>query len=263
MEIIVKPFVQMASRMKQPEVRLTPEQRQSVASDCRSRFWSRVVVPLLVAEIEFLKVWDEAEERKMIKFNQGVWLKATKGSFDKFRDWMDEGNAEIRNLIDDYGIQMYKMVKREMRSLYVTFCSYFTDKGLKDVSFKAQVQLSVVLISLARDLFDGFFDLYAERFGVDLREEYLAARVIDADTQFPKFAESVVRYTDNRLNPTAHYPCIKAYQEFCDKLLDDDTLDKAGIKALELNHEDEILAKHEWEKMGFGRLKGKYKVSKA
>lgn len=263
MNIQRRNFVQMVSRMQKPTVRLTPEQKVAIANDCRSRFWSQVVIPVLIAEAEFMKVWDEAEERKMLKFNHGKWLKETLADFEKFRDWEKKGGSNMGVILDDYAVQMSKLLKYEMRSLYATFCSYMLDKGQKDVDFKAQIEFTVVLINLAKDLFDSYFDLYTERFGIDLRNDYLPARIAEADKSFARFADDFVKYGKNDLHPTTHYPCIKAYQEFCDKLLDEDNLDKAGLKALELNHEDEFLSKLEWEKMDFSRLKEKYKVTKA
>lgn len=261
--IPVRNFVQMASRMQNPKVCLSPQEKVAIANDCRSRFWSQVVIPVKIAEAEFMKVYDEAEERKMMKFNQGKWLRQTRECFDRFHEWIDKGNGNIRVIIEDYGVQMSKLLKYETRSLYVTFCSYFMEKGQKDVNFKAQIELAVVCISLAKDLFDGYFDIYQERFGIDLRDDYLPARIVDADNAFTRFADDFVKFSKYGLHPTTHYPCIKAYQEFCDKMLDEENLDKAGLKALELNHEDEFLSRLEWEKMDFGRLKEKFKVTKA
>lgn len=254
-------FVQMAAQASTKTVRLSIEEKEAVARDCRSRFWSQVIVPIIIAEIEFLKVWDECEERKMIRFKQGVWLKATKGCFDRFHEWMGRGGNEMPRLIGDYGAQMSGLLKYELRSLYATFCSYFLQKGQKDVQFKAQIQVAVSFINLSKELFDGFFDLYSERFGIDLRADYLPARISEADAQFPHFADDVIRYLSNDLHPTKHYPSIKAYQAFCDKLLDEDTLDKAGLRALELNHEDDFLSKIERENMGLHRLKEKFRIS--
>lgn len=263
MEIIRQParanFVQMAGKAEPPV--LTTEQRRAIERDCRSRFWSQVVIPVMIAEVEFLKVWDTCEERKMIRFKQGVWLKASMGSFDKFHDWLKKGELNMQTLIADYAVQVSRQIKRELRSLYVTFRYYFEKKGMKDLDFNTQVEFALVLIHLARDLFDGFFDTYKDRFGIDLRAEYLPARIIDADNNFDKFTDDVLKPGKHELHPCKNYASIKAYEELCDKMLNEDVLDKAGLRALELNHEDEFLSKLERENMGFHKLKEKYNIS--
>lgn len=254
-------YVQMANAKPSERVELTLKESLAVMNDCRARFWSQVVIPVLIAEKEFLAVWDICEERKEIRFKRGSWLKGTNGSFEKFREWLGKGDQHMKVLIDDYAIQVAKRVKREIRSLYVTFRRYFEEHGQTDLDFKAQVQLSLTLITLARELFDGYFDIYQEKFGIDLRKDYLPARIIDADLQFTRFADDVVQPARNDLHPCKNWACIQAYEELCEKLMSERMLDKAGLEALKLNNEDEFLNKIERENMGYEKLKDRFKVS--
>lgn len=245
---------------KRPQEKLTFQQAQAARKDCRARFWSQVVLPVMIARSEFYDVLDIFEERNMVRFKYKSWLKGAQASFDKFDEWMNKTEGNTKFLMADYSIQMEKRVKRETTSLFVTFCSYFEQKGQDDPRFKAKIQLANTFIVLARDLFDNYFDLYLERFGIDERKDYLPARIIDADTNFRMLADSIIQYKRNGLSPTQHYACIKAYEELCDKLFDEKVLDKAGIKALELNHEDEYLDKLEREKMGVEKLAERFKL---
>lgn len=262
MEILRQPvrtnFIQM---LKTSAPVLSVEERRAIERDCRSRFWSQVVVPLMIAEVEFLKVWDICEERKMIRFKQGVWLKASMGSFERFHEWLDKGDTNMRSILSDYTAQVLRLIKREQRSLYVTFRYYFEKKGLQDLDFVTQVEMALVHINLSKELFDGFFDIYKDRFGIDLRGEYMPARITDADNNFDKFTDDVLKPGKYDLHPCKNFASIKAYEEFCNKMLSEDVLDKAGFRALELNHEDEFLSKIERENMGFHRLKEKYNIS--
>jgi hypothetical protein len=243
---------------KKPVENLTFQQTQAVVRDCRARFWSEIVIPLLLAEAEFYKVWDMCEERNIIRFKNKTWLNETQKCFTKFREWLSkcEGNTSV--LMDDYAVQMSKRLSREMKSLYVTFYSYFEKEGLTDLPLKAQTQLTISLISMTFDLFDSYFNLYNERFGVDLRKDYLPARIAEASANFGMFAKTLIQPKGKLVKPCSNYSSIKAYEEFCDKLFDEKTLDKAGIKALELNHEDEFLSQLERQKMGLDKLAEKY-----
>lgn len=253
-------YVQLANAAPTQKVSLSIKESIAVMNDCRARFWSTVVIPVLVAEAEFLKVWDICDERKAIRFKRGSWLKGTQGSFDKFREWMGKGDPHMKVLLDDYAIQVQKRIKRESVSLYVTFRRYFEEHGQKDLDFMAQVQMTLTYITLAVELFDGFFDIYQDNFGIDLRKDYMPARIIDADLQFSRFADDVVQPSRNDLHPCKNWASIKAYEELIEKLMSEKMLDKAGLEALKLNNEDEFLSKIERENMGFEKLKDKYKV---
>lgn len=253
-------YVQLANAAPIQKVSMTIKERAAIMNDCRARFWSMVVIPVLVAEEEFLKVWDICEERKAIRFNRGKWLRGTQASFDKFREWLGKGDQHMKFLIDDFHIQVQKRIKRESRSLYVTFRRYFEEHGQKDLDFITQVQMSLTFITLAHEVFDGFFDLYQEKFGIDIRKDYLPVRIIDADLQFSRFADDVIQPSRNDLHPCKNWACIQAYDELCEKLMSERMLDKAGLEALKLNNEDEFLNKIERENMGFEKLKDKYKV---
>lgn len=248
---------------KQPKRKLSLQEAMAVKKDCRARFWSQVVIPVLLAESYFVKVWDICEDRNLIRFKCKTWLKDTHGCFDKFDAWINKTDGNMRFLLADYGVQMEKLLKRELTSLYVTFCAYFETKGAKDPRFKGEVQMAYTLIHLARDLFDCYFDLYSEHFGIDLREDYLPARIVEADNSFAMFADYTNRITADNLHPTQNYACIKAYEAFCDRLFNEKVLDKAGIKALELNHEDEFLSEIERKKMGIEKLGERYKIQRS
>lgn len=254
-------YVQMANAKPSERVELTLKESLAVMNDCRARFWSQVVIPVIIAEEEFLKVWDICEERKEIRFKRGSWLKGTNGSFEKFREWLKKGDQHTKVLIDDYAIQVSKRIKRQVRSLYATFRCYFEKHGQKDLDFKAQVQVSLTFITLACELFDGFFDIYKEKFGIDLRKDYLPARIIDADVQFSRFADDVIQPARNDLHPCKNYSSIMAYEELCEILMSEKMLDKAGLEALKLNGENDFLNKVEREYMGYEKLKDRFKVS--
>lgn len=253
-------YVQLANGVHPQKVSLSLRESIAVMKDCRARVWSQVIIPVLIAEAEFMKVWDICEERKEIRFNRGKWLRGTLASFEKFREWMKMADQHTKALIDDYAIQVQKRIKREQTSLFVTFRRYFEEHGQKDLDFKANVQMVLTYITLARDLFDGFFDTYQERFGIDLRKEYLPVRIIDADLQFSRFADDVIQPSRNDLHPCKNWASIKAYEELIEKLMSEKMLDKAGLEALKLNNEDEFLSKIERETMGFEKLKEKYNV---
>ena len=206
-------YVQMANAKSSERVELTLKESLAVINDCRARFWSQVVIPVIIAEEEFLKVWDICEDRKEIRFKRCSWLKGTNSSFEKFREWLGKGDQHMKVLIEDYAIQILKRVKREIRSLYVTFRRYFEEHGQKDLDFKTQVQVSLVLITLARELFDGYFDVYQKKFGIDLRKDYMPARIIDADLQFSRFADDVVQPVRNDLHPCKNWAEVVTFAE--------------------------------------------------
>lgn len=168
-------YVQMVQGKPSERIELTLRENLAVMNDCRARFWSQVVIPVIIAEQEFLKVWDICDDRKEIRFKRGSWLRGANSSFEKFREWLGKGDQHMKVLIDDYAIQVAKRVKREIRSLYVTFRRYFEEHGQKDLDFKAQVQVTMTFITLARELFDGFFDVYKDKFGIDLRNDLSAS----------------------------------------------------------------------------------------
>lgn len=251
------PTAQLApqnNQPKKPQEKLNFHQAQAVRRDCRARFWSQVAIPVLLAEYYFYDIWDYFDEHNMIRHKNKTWLNTAKGCFEKFHEWLSNSEGNTAVLMADYGVQMSKQLQRESTSLYVTFCAYFEGKGQSDPRFKAQLQMAYTLIHLAADLFDCYFDLYSERFGIDMREDYLPARIMEADTSFAMLVDSYINFKKNGLSPTQNYSSIKAYEAFCDKLFSDKVLDKAGVKALELNHEDEYLEKLRLEKMGVDKL---------
>lgn len=254
-------YVQMVQGKPSERIELTLRENLAVMNDCRARFWSQVVIPVIIAEQEFLKVWDICDDRKEIRFKRGSWLRGANSSFEKFREWLGKGDQHMKVLIDDYAIQVAKRVKREIRSLYVTFRRYFEEHGQKDLDFKAQVQVTMTFITLARELFDGFFDVYKDKFGIDLRNDYLPARIIDADNQFFRFADDVIQPARNDLHPCKNWASIKAYEELIEKLMSEKMLDSAGLEALKLNNENEFLNKIEREYMGYEKLKDRFNVS--
>ena len=222
-------YVQLANSVHPQKVSLSLRESIAVMRDCRARVWSQVIVPVLIAEAEFMKVWDICEERKEIRFNRGKWLRGTLASFEKFREWMKMADRHTIVLIDDYAIQVQKGIKREQTSLFVTFRRYFEEHGQRDLDFKANVQMVLTYITLARDLFDGFFDTYQERFGIDLRTEYLPVRIIDADLQFSRFADDVIQPSRNDLHPCKNWASIKAYEELIEKLMSEKMKEKYNV----------------------------------
>lgn len=239
-------------------MRLNSKAIMAIVKDCRARFWSQVAICVIISNEEFMKVWDICEERKIIRFNNKKWLKATLSNFDKFNQWLGKCDEKIRFLIMDYGIQVSKRLEKQIRDLYLTFKIYFDRKGQTDTEFKAQVQVAITLIHLAHDLFDNYFDLYHEHFGFDIRQEYMPARLHEADINFEKFAEGIIQPTKYSLCPVKNYASICAFDALADRLLDEKMIDEAGIEALKLNHEDEFLDKIERKKMGVDKLKEKY-----
>ncbi len=240
-----------------------PNVRLAVAKDCGARFWSQVAVSVMIAERAFYEIYDTCEERKMLKFNQGKWLRKTKECFEKYDAWLSSCGQQTVALVTDYGIQMEKMAWRQMRDLYLTFKVYYDKLGLQDTEFKAKVTTAMEYIHLAVDLFDGFFDVYRDSYGVDISDDYKDARIKEADLHFERFAVDVIRSKKVRVEPAKNYASFRAYEALIDKLLDFNVMDKAGEKALELNHEDETLSKIERERMKIDRLQEKFKVSKA
>ena len=240
-----------------------PNVRLTVAKDCGARFWSQVAVSVEIACNYFYEIYDICEERKMLRFNQGKWLEKTKECFDKYKAWIQSGRKNVAPLVADYAIQMDKLSWRQKRDLYLTFKVYYDKLGLQDTEFRAKVTTCMEYIHLAVDLFDGFFDTYRDGYGVDIREDYKAARIKDADMNFERFAVSVVKSKKVNVEPAKNYASFRAYEALIDKLLDLKAMDKAGKVALELNHEDETLAKIEREDMKLDRLQEKFKVTKA
>lgn len=245
---------------KRPQEKLTFQQAQAVRKDCRARFWSQVVIPVLIAEHYFWEPYDVFDDRNMIHHKYKVWLNGTKSCFEKVNEWIKKADGNMPNILSDYSTQMERQLKREMTSLYVTFCAYFESKRQDDPRFKAQLQMAYTLIHLAADLFDCYFDLYSERFGIDMRNDYLPARIAEADVNFGMLTDNIINYKKNGLSPTNNFASVKAYEAFCDKLFDEKTLDKAGLRALELNHEDEYLDMLEREKMGVEKLAERFKL---
>lgn len=254
---LIGPAIGMVSK---PVIR-DPKIRLAIARDCKARFWSQVAMSIMIAEAAFYKLHDICEERKMLKFNPGKWMRKTKECFDKFDEWMNSGDKQTRNLVNDYSIQVDKRVWREKRDLYLTFKVYYDKLGLQDTDFKAEVTTVMELIHLAVDLFDGFFDVYRDCYGVDLREDYKKAYIKEADLQFERFAVDVIRNKKIKVEPAKHYASLCAYNALVEKLLNEKMIDAAGTKALELNHEDEFLSMIEKERMGLDRLKDKFNVS--
>lgn len=252
----------VSSAVQKPRhIMKTREELLAIAKDCRARFWSQVALSVLVAEAEFYEIYDICEDRNMIRFNQGKWLKHTLADFQRFDKWIAKCGKEMRNLVCDYGIQMHKRLNIPLRDLYLTFKVYFDKKGLADTEFKAKVQVVMNLINLSCDLFDGYFNVYKDYCGIDFQKDYLPARIKIADNEFYRFADDVIRYSKNDLHPAKHYASKCAYEVFVNCLCDEKIMDETGLEALKLNHEDEFLAKIERENMGFDRLKEKFKIA--
>jgi hypothetical protein len=234
---------------------------QSYVKQYRSLFWSQVIVPALVVEEQFYEVYDVCEERNMFRFKHGKWLGKTKADFDKFHEWLRSCGQKVNDIVLNYGVQMSKQTEKQVRDLYLTFHIYFERKGQTDIDFKSRVQVTASLIHLAKDLFDMFFDIFNEKCGFDIRDEYKFARLGEADLNFCSFADDVIKPSKYKLSPCKNWASEQAYNKFCEKLLDEKTLDYAGLKAMELSHEDEFLAEMERSKMGLDRLKETFKVT--
>jgi len=240
---------------------LTAEQIGKARREASSLFWTQVVPVIVIAQDEFLKVYDECEERGLIRGHLAKWLTISKSNFDDFFEWLNLGEKRYKNLVIDYGIRVSKRMEKTVFDLYLTFKMYFDKRGMDDTRFKAQVEMAMTMIHLARNLWDKFFDLFYEKHGFDIREDYRPACMSDADIFFDKVVQLLLQPDKYKLEPTKNYASIKAFEAFSDKLLDPANIDAAGLDALKWNHFDKEVAEIEREAIGVDKLKDKYKVT--
>lgn len=240
---------------------LTTEQIEKAKKEASSLFWTQVVPIIIIAQEEFLKVYDECEERNMLKGGLGRWLTISKSNIDDFFEWLNLGEKKYKNLVIDYGLRVSKRMEKPVFDLYLTFKIYFDKKKLEDTRFKAQVEMAMTMIHLARDLWGKFFDLFVEKYGFDIRENYRPACLSDADIYFEKVAEQLLQPKRHKLQPTKNYASIRAFEVFSDKLLAPENIDTAGLEALKMNNFNSEVAEIEREAIGVGKLKEKYNVT--
>jgi len=240
---------------------LTAEQIGKARREASSLFWTQVVPVIVIAQDEFLKVYDECEERGLIRGHLAKWLTISKSNFDDFFEWLNLGEKRYKNLVIDYGIRVSKRMEKTVFDLYLTFKMYFDKRGMDDTRFKAQVEMAMTMIHLARNLWDKFFDLFYEKHGFDIREDYRPACMSDADIFFDKVVQLLLQPDKYKLEPTKNYASIKAFEAFSDKLLDPANIDAAGLDALKWNHFDKEVVEIEREAIGVDKLKDKYKVT--
>lgn len=247
----------MTGKAKNP---LTAEEAEKAVRKASSLFWTQIVPLIVIAQEEFLKVYDEYEERNGRNPQIVSWMNIAKSNFDDFYEWLGAGDKRYRNLVLDYAIGVSKRMQKPILDLYLTFKLYFDKKKLKDTRFAAQLELAITLIHLSKDLWDKFFDLFVEKNGFDIRNNYLSARMSDADIFFEKVVQVLLQPKKYKLQPTKNYASIKAFEAFSDKLLAPENIDAAGLDALKWNHFDVEAAEIEREALGVNKLKEKYNV---
>lgn len=251
----------MEAVMKDKITGADPTLMLAAAEDCGARFWSQVCICVMVCENLFYEVYDMCEDRKMTGFHYKKPLKACIGSFDELDNWLKENENQI--LIRDYGTQVQKRIDRQLRDLYITFKIYLERMGQKDTEIKAHILVVTTLIHYSVDLFDGYFNMYKERYGIDMRDDYMPARIEVVAQNFNTFANLVILPERNKLNPIENYASERAFDALCDRLADEKMIDEAGLEVMKLNHMDDAIKQYERERLGVERLKDKYKVSMA
>lgn len=234
-----------------------PNELLNATKLCGTRFWSQVCLCVLVCEDLFYEIYDTCEERKMVRFRNKRLLNNCQRSFEKFDKWVKK-NKEVY-LIRDYGIQVHKRLEKQLRDLFLTFKIYLERHGQKDAVSKANILVAVTLMFYSVDLFDLFFKLYENEWGIDMSGDYLPARIKEAADSFNCFSNDFINPVKNNLNPTENYASVCAFNALIDRLLDEDMLDEAGMEVLKLNDKQEFLEQVERSNT-IDILKEKYKV---
>lgn len=203
--------------------------------ECRSLFYSNVLLIVIIASELFADVWDVCEERKLIKFKQGVQLKKTKSCFDRVDAWVKKLGSHASGLLYDTSVQVQKKIEKPLSDLYSACQRYFEENGQPDAEFKSMVQVCMVMIELSKELFDAHFASFLSQHGYDIRKDYLPVRVGDADTNFFLFADNSINAYINNLKPTEDEDFVRCFNVLADILFDKDIIDEASIVAIKMN----------------------------
>lgn len=222
-----------------------PQELLAIVKECGTLFWSEVLICTLIGEQLFYEMYDRCEERGELRFNNKHNLKEAAKCYDKVDAWI--GNTPAMALVGDFAIQVHKRLEKQLTDLYITFKVYLERKGQTDCGYKAHVLVATTIIRLSIDLFDNFFDIYKDKCGLDLRNDYIQTRVGIANTYVQKFCNDLLKPEKNGLEPTKNYASVQAFNAFTDKLLDSDTLDAAGLRALQLNNDNKFVLEAEEE----------------
>lgn len=229
--------------------------------ECAQRFWSYCGIAHYLAQQEYLKIFDYYDDRNMVKRTLKKMFKDCDEDFNRYDEYVKKNmDSRAWYLLTDFHNNVYGGLSKEMLDLTLTFKFYYERAGLQDIDLKAQITTASSIISMAADLWHEYFDAYKKKFFIDFSKDFEWARLDRTQHVFSQFADDTCQLRQKNLEPTKNYASVQAFNAICDKLVDDDFMDKIGLKALKFNHYDKEIHEIETSRLGLDRLKEKYKT---
>lgn len=206
--------------------------------ECQSLFWSAIVPIHFIAEQEFLKVYDWYDEHNLIKFKVKTYLLDVKKEFDKFQEYISANyDSKAYAPSCDLANNIYGGLQKEILDLRLTFKFYMERKKMKNVELKSQIQLVLALLDCWKNISDGFFDRYKEKYCIDFSSYYPYADLTKARQTFKRFYTDIVKpECYDGFDPAKNYASKMAFNALADKLVDSDFVDEQSIDALIKNN---------------------------
>lgn len=226
--------------------------------NCRKLFWTSIAPVYLIAQMEFLKVYDWYEEKGLMRFKIKYLLGKTNESLNKMQIYLLQQEEKAKCLEYDFCTKIHQGMEKELLDFKLTCKFYFMRHGLSDCDIKAQVQLAQALINLVCDLYDNILRINKEQYHVDFHKDFPFMDVSNANRYFTQFSDMVIEPKKYNLAVNRNFASIKAFEAIGNKIVDADFIDDASLSALKVNHYEEEVRQIELEKMGVCRLQEKY-----
>lgn len=238
------------------------EKLKAAYQNCSKRFWSYCGITHYMAQQEYLKVYDYYDDRNKVRRTLKKMFKDCDEDFNRYDKYVEKNmDKQARNLLIDFHNNVYGGLQKQILDLTLTFKFYYERAGLQDIDIKAQITTASAIISMAADVWHGYFDAYKKEFLIDFSKDYEWARLDRAQHIFSQFTEDICKFRKYNLEPTKNYASVHAFNAICDKMVDDDFMDAVGLKALKFNHYDKEIKEIETAQLGLDRLKQKYKTN--
>lgn len=146
--------------------------------------------------------------------------------------------------LQDHFVFMEGMVSASMETVYETLRDFMIRLGWRDIELKARIELVFLLYKVVVHTFNHFFEEYVRTCGVDFSRLFSSSDMRLMVKYFAMMSESLgVRLSTDKyglyeiegVSIGKNLRVTKAWNDFIEKLEDEDLMDESARKAIELN----------------------------
>ena len=206
---------------------------------------------IIIRRVNFLvhqsmiNVYELLEKEKRLRFG------AKKHSKDAEKTWKTYEDTHRKQMPQDawYVLQDHFVVTEDMLSdriekVYTALRDYMIQMGWRDVELKARIELVFLLYKVVVHTFNHFFEEYVRICGVDFSRLFSSSDMRLMVKYFAVMSESLgVRLSTDKyglyevegVSIGKNLRVMKAWNDFIEKLEDEDLMDESARKAIELN----------------------------